>query len=213
MSVPSGAGFPAEDAASSGSIGRLSRFNGRMAAACGLALFAALTAVRLSSREPNVSASSNVPSGVQPPIAQETVPETSPGAKESAAAKESGDDDELRSRVVGRWSRQNSGTWSLAIHEDGTGTLVVVPDRIWSLVVGSKVTIRMNWKIERGVAIFDSVGGEPKTSYEIVMTMWKKHQARKIVALDERQFVYLSEDGKHESKWTRVESEATASEP
>lgn len=110
----------------------------------------------------------------------------------------------IRQRILGKWTRTLSGQWNLEIREDGSGTMTVTPDRFWALVVGSKITIEMTWDVRDGFAIFDSVRGEPATSFEIVMKMWKKHQERRILELTDDRFVYLSDDGKSQSVWTRV---------
>lgn len=115
------------------------------------------------------------------------------------------DDESLRRKLPGRWTREYSGTWNLAIHEDGTGVMVVHPNRFWALVVGPKITIRMIWKVEDGKTVFDSLSGEPASSFEAAMKFWKRHQERKVITLDGERFVYLSDDGRSHSVWTRAD--------
>lgn len=131
------------------------------------------------------------------------------GAGGTTGAKPSDglDDETLRTRIVGAWTRQYSGTWNLEIRADGTGTMVVAPDRFWSLLVGPRITIRMEWRVENGLAVFDSIGGEPKASFEAAMTFWKRHQERKVVELNDERFVYRSDDGKSNSVWNRGTTE------
>ncbi|MCC7420465.1 MAG: hypothetical protein IT428_09300 [Planctomycetaceae bacterium] len=117
------------------------------------------------------------------------------------------DDETLRIRIVGAWTRQYSGKWNLEIRSDGTGTMVVEPDRFWSLLVGPRVTIRIEWRVENGLAVCDSIDGEPKSSFEAAMTFWKRHQERRVVELNDERFVYRSDDGKSNSVWNRATAE------
>ncbi len=113
-------------------------------------------------------------------------------------------DDRIRERILGAWGRKYSGDWRMEIRPDGTGAMTVIPDRVWSYVVGARVSVEFVWRVEDGMAIFDTLRGEPETSYRVVMTMWKKHQRRKVLQLNEQTFAYLSDDGVSRSEWTRV---------
>ena len=129
------------------------------------------------------------------------------GDSKEPTATEGLDDTSIRKNIAGHWTRQYSGTWNLEIRDDATGTMTVLPDRFWSLLIGPRVTIRMEWRVENGTAVFDSIDGEPKSSFEAAMTFWKRHQERKIVELNDERFVYKSDDGKSNSVWTRAENE------
>ncbi len=109
-----------------------------------------------------------------------------------------------RRTILGKWTRDYYGQWVMSIEEDGSGTLVVEPDRIWALVIGPKITVHIDWQVQNGAAVFDTLRGEPETSFNAAMKLWKKHQNRRIVELTDEKFVYLSDDGKSNSEWTRL---------
>lgn len=114
------------------------------------------------------------------------------------------EDDRMRAAMLGTWTREYSGRWTMTIRDDGTGVMTAVPDRVWALIVGPKITIDMTWSVVDGRVIFDSIKGDPESSFKVVMKIWKAHQDRKLIEVNDEQLVYLSDDGKSHSKWTRV---------
>ncbi len=125
------------------------------------------------------------------------------------SAESDSEQDDLGSRFVGRWRQYLYGERSLTIRDDGTGTMVVVPEGVWAFVFGEKVTVELKWAVEEGFLNYEIVSGQPEEGIKVVKEMWGDHWSQEILTLTDSKFVVISDDD-NRYEWERVNSTGTS---
>lgn len=117
------------------------------------------------------------------------------------------DDERFKKLIVGSWQKYQHGNRTLTINEDGTADLIVEPDGVWKYLLGDRMQIDIEWKIEEGRAIFLMTGGTPSGKVDVARKMFGDKRDRPIVELTKDRFVLLDEEDDEEDVWTRIEDE------
>ena len=128
-----------------------------------------------------------------------------PNSEKDTQPEKKPTDDDLRKSILGNWERHSYGKRVLTVKDDGTATMVVTPDGLWSFVIGERVEIEIEWNIENGRVIFDSVRGTPESSFNTITKLFGKHRDRRIVELNDERLVLLNDED-NRSEWKRVKS-------
>jgi hypothetical protein len=123
---------------------------------------------------------------------------------------ESDQDATYREKLVGTWKQYETGVRWLTVRPDGTATMVVDPDWVAKAVIGSRLTVEIEWTVEEGRALFRSVSGKPETAFQAVCTLYGRDRNRPIVEMTEEKFVLLDESDGSRSEWTRIKKGETA---
>jgi hypothetical protein len=113
-------------------------------------------------------------------------------------------DDLHRERLVGVWKQHETGVRWLRVRPDGTGRMFIDPDWIAKAVIGSGLTMEIEWSVADGRARMKSVSGTPSAAFKAVSTLYGRDRDRPIVALTDEKFVMLDESDGSTSEWTRV---------
>lgn len=114
-------------------------------------------------------------------------------------------DDAFRKLIVGKWETERSGRRVLTVQSDGTARMEVTVEGVWSYAVGSQIVLLINWKIENERVIFETTGGEPATSVDLLISIYGRHQDQPILTLDETTFrVPDHEAGEPDHIWKRI---------
>ncbi len=116
-------------------------------------------------------------------------------------------DERFKTLVVGSWQKYQHGNRTLTINEDGTADLIVEPDGIWKYLLGDRIQIDIEWKIEEGRAIFLMTGGTPSSKVDVARKLFGDKRDRPIVELTQERFVLLDEEDDEEDVWTRIDDE------
>lgn len=127
-----------------------------------------------------------------------------------APRPENDPDDVHRASIVGVWKQNNTGIRWLRVRPDGTATMFIDPDWVAKAVIGSGLTIEIEWSVEDGHVMMRSLSGEPSTAFKAVTTLYGSDRNRKIAELSEKSFVMLDEEDGEESAWERVADEGKA---
>ena len=109
-----------------------------------------------------------------------------------------------RQLVVGTWKRHLYGNRTLTVRKNGTATMVIKPDAVWSVLFGERLQIEIAWKIKGGRLIYHSKGGKPADKVASAQQMWGDHWDEKILELTDERLSILNSDGQTQSNWTRV---------
>ena len=133
--------------------------------------------------------------------ATDTSRDRSARTKSSIAAKSQ---TEIEQAVAGEWSGFYQGQRRLIVRAGGRATMVVEPEGLATVLLASKVTFEVRWAIKGDQFEFETVGGEPLDSVDVVVKMYGKRRSHKILDLQADKIVLLDEDGVTEYVWTRV---------
>lgn len=131
-----------------------------------------------------------------------------PGNDESKPS-ETANDATDRQRLVGSWQTYRSGKRVLTVRDDGTATMVVEPEGVWTYLFGTRLTFELEWKIESGDLIYRAIGGVPADKIKLVTEMWGHQRRQTIRKLTDDRLILIDEDGDPDHDWKRVESEKT----
>ena len=121
--------------------------------------------------------------------------------KSSIAAKSQ---TEIEQAVAGEWSGFYQGRRRLIVRAGGRATMVVEPEGLATVLLAPKVTFEVRWAIKGEQFEFETVGGEPLDSVDVVVKMYGKRRSHKILDLQADKIVLLDEDGMTEYVWNRV---------
>ncbi|HSG70960.1 MAG TPA: hypothetical protein VLA12_11125 [Planctomycetaceae bacterium] len=135
------------------------------------------------------------------------VPE-GPGSSEIATSDTPIDttDDDLRKLIVGSWETDRSGRRELTVNEDGTARMdVTIENTLARMLLGERILLFLDWKIENRELTFVTTGGEPVSKVNLMMTMYGKERAQKIITLDETTLHHPDDDPEGEDHiWKRI---------
>ena len=115
-------------------------------------------------------------------------------------------DAEYRRRMLGRWTQsRDDAERELYLYADGTALQVILPKGFLATsYLGDRVELDVEWKVENGRAIFDSVGGRPADMAERVNQMFGTHRNRRIVEINDEHILLFDEKDNAPSEWKRA---------
>lgn len=153
-----------------------------------------------------ILAAGEVPEPVEAAIPREpTQPAqaTAAGPQESEANKA---DTRHRERIVGVWKQNNTGIRWLRVRPDGTATMFIDPDWVAKAIIGDSLIIEIEWTIEDGRALMNSISGRPNTAFKAVSKLFGTARDQPIIQLDDNALVLRNESEDSLSEWSRVDS-------
>ena len=134
----------------------------------------------------------------------ELIRRQAPAVADTETESPGGSDESYRRLMLGKWERQLFGERTLTVRADGTATAVFDPSEIWSLVFGNRLTLELDWKVERGYAIYQIRTGSPAMEFERAKKQFGERWNEKILELNEERLLLLDGDGVSKSLWKRV---------
>lgn len=112
--------------------------------------------------------------------------------------------DEVLARLVGKWEQTKSTSKQiLTINENGTATMEVEPQGIWSAVLGAKVTINIEWSLKNATLTLKTVGGSPQNKLDYINQLWGSEFVREIHTIEDKMFTLRNDSGHVGQKWVR----------
>ncbi len=120
---------------------------------------------------------------------------------------------EKQQAVIGEWTGFYQGQRRLTVREGGKATMVVEPEGFGAMLLAAKLTFEVQWTIKGDQIEFETVGGDPLDKVQVVVKMYGKRRAHKILDLQSEKIVLLDEDGVTEYIWNRVPAAASETEP
>ncbi|WP_417383734.1 hypothetical protein [Gimesia sp.] len=113
--------------------------------------------------------------------------------------------EELLSRLVGKWEQTKSTSRQiLTIKENGTATMLIEPQGIWSTVLGKKVTIDIEWQLNAATLTLRAVGGSPENKLDYIKQLWGSEFKREIHSIEDKMFTLRDDKGDVSQKWIRT---------
>lgn len=114
-------------------------------------------------------------------------------------------DEESRRMILGRWETYRDGRRVLDVRDDGAAVMDVQIEGLKSLVVGSKLKLYIAWTIENGVLTFETTGGDPQSSVDLLNSWYGNRREQTILVLDDKTFRVPDDDsGDADHIWTRI---------
>lgn len=114
-------------------------------------------------------------------------------------------DEEYRKLAIGTWETNRSGRRVLVVNPDGTATMDVTVEGVWSYAVGERIKLNINWKIENEHVTFETVGGEPVASVDVITSYYGKRNEQPIVELNATTFrLHDNEPSEPDHVYTRI---------
>lgn len=117
---------------------------------------------------------------------------------------------EVDKLLVGEWSGYYQGERQLTVAADGTGTMVAQPEGLAATLLAPKLTFQIKWKRKKELLEFETLGGEPVDKVNIVVKMYGRKRAHKILDVQKHQFELLDEDGVTKYLWKRSDHQPPA---
>tara|TARA_R110002111_G_scaffold100976_2_gene156414 strand:+ start:27320 stop:27919 length:600 start_codon:yes stop_codon:yes gene_type:complete len=113
--------------------------------------------------------------------------------------------DEILARLVGKWEQTKSTSRQiLTIDENGTATMVIEPQGIWTAVLGKKVTVNIEWSLNAGKLTLRTVGGSPENKLQYINQLWGSEFVREIHTIEDKMFTLRDNKGDVSQKWIRT---------
>ncbi|MEM7811766.1 MAG: hypothetical protein AAF532_09845 [Planctomycetota bacterium] len=130
------------------------------------------------------------------------VPQTDGGPAQADAEDAPSFDASL---AVGVWTRRATGVRTLTIRDDGTASLHIKFDFAASLMMGSAVTLKIDWELDGDDVVFETVGGSPQRTVNKISRQYGTKSRRPVTELTERRFVLgPASRGDRPVVWTRA---------
>lgn len=142
-----------------------------------------------------------IPARIAPKI-KSAEPENQPESNIKSAELNS---QELLARLVGKWEQTKSTSKQiLTIKENGTATMVIEPQGIWSTVLGKKVTVDIEWHLNAATLTLLAVGGSPENKLDYIKQLWGSEFVREIHSIEDKMFTLRDVEGDVSQKWIRT---------
>ncbi|WP_417390004.1 hypothetical protein [Gimesia sp.] len=111
----------------------------------------------------------------------------------------------LLARLVGKWEQTKSTSKQiLTINENGTATMVIEPQGLWSTVLGKKVTVDIEWQLNAATLTLRAVGGSPENKMDYIKQLWGSEFVREIHSIEDKMFTLRDDQGDVSQKWIRT---------
>lgn len=147
------------------------------------------------------------------PAVPDNAADTEASAQAQAQSSSEQSDDAYRQAVLGTWYVDDYyGRCILDLKEGGKGTMTVVLSSYYAYLLAPRVDAVLEWTIEDGRALFETVSGKPEAAYSIIAREKGEDRDRKIVEISQKRML-LKDDHDDDSiaTWTRAKSLAEAS--
>ena len=127
-----------------------------------------------------------------------------------AAADSESEPAPIADRLAGTYTRESYGHRTLTVRPDGTATMAVDVDPFYQWMVGEKVTVEIAWELtddgddDRPGVHFESVSGEPKSSYDAVTNLFGTERDWRIESADDAALTLHDPADEETVVWARV---------
>jgi hypothetical protein len=108
--------------------------------------------------------------------------------------------------ILGTWKQYSFGHRLLKVKDDGTATIDVKLDGFPALTIGEKFRIDIGWQIDGDELVFQTTGGEPKSSVNAVNALFGDKRVYQILEINDGQML-LQEGKEKKPPWDRVDAE------
>lgn len=129
---------------------------------------------------------------------------SAPDAK-AGGAFEGFSSEEILAKLVGKWEQTKSTSKQiLTIEENGTATMLVEPQGLWTSVLGKQITIDIEWSLENATLTLKAVGGKPANKLDYIKQLWGSEFVREINSIEDKMFTLRDDNGDVSQKWIRT---------
>lgn len=113
--------------------------------------------------------------------------------------------EEILAKLVGKWEQTKSTSKQiLTIEENGTATMLIEPQGIWTAVLGKQVTINIEWHLNAATLTLRTVGGSPENKLDYIKQLWGSEFVREINTIEDKMFTLRDAKGDVSQKWIRT---------
>ncbi|QDT42397.1 hypothetical protein Pan241w_24810 [Gimesia alba] len=113
--------------------------------------------------------------------------------------------DEILAKLVGKWEQTKSSSKQiLTIKENGTATMLIEPQGLWTAVLGKQVTIDIEWSLNAATLTLRAVGGKPENKLDYIKQLWGSEFVREINSIEDKMFTLRDDKGDVSQKWIRT---------
>ncbi len=84
--------------------------------------------------------------------------------------------------------------------------MFIDPDWVAKAIIGDSLIIEIEWTIEDGRALMNSISGRPNTAFKAVSKLFGTARDQPIIQLDDNALVLRNESEDSLSEWSRVDS-------
>lgn len=113
--------------------------------------------------------------------------------------------EEVLAQLVGKWEQTKSTSKQiLTIEENGTASMVIEPQGIWTAVLGKEVTVNIEWSLNAATLTLRTVGGSPENKLEYIKQIWGSEFVREIHSIEDKMFTLRDDKGDVSQKWIRT---------
>ncbi|GEM_PF-2019177 len=113
--------------------------------------------------------------------------------------------EEVLAQLVGKWEQTKSTSKQiLTIEENGTASMVIEPQGIWTAVLGKQVTVNIEWSLNAATLTLRTVGGSPENKLEYIKQIWGSEFVREIHSIEDKLFTLRDNKGHVSQKWIRT---------
>jgi hypothetical protein len=109
-----------------------------------------------------------------------------------------------RRLLPGVWQDEYQGKRTMALNEDGTGTMDVELTGVQASLFAARLHFDMNWSLDGDKLIKTTVGGEPAKKVNLILKMMGDTAEDKILEISDERLLLLDKDGKTEYDWKRI---------
>ena len=149
----------------------------------------------------NYLTSAPAPASARPVVESVTKSSDAPGESDPVSTA----DAKYRQLIVGRWETDRDGRRVMTVSDNGTAVMNVEVTGTWSYVLGSEITLNLNWQIEDGVLKFQTTGGKPESSINVLTNLYGSERNQPIIRLDETTLRVPDDEPEDDDHvWTRL---------
>ncbi|WP_339734985.1 hypothetical protein [uncultured Gimesia sp.] len=113
--------------------------------------------------------------------------------------------EEILTKLVGKWEQTKSSSKQiLTIDENGTATMLIEPQGLWTTVLGNQVTIDIEWSLEAATLTLRTIGGKPASKLNYIKQLWGSEFVREINSIEDKMFTLRDDKGDVSQKWIRT---------
>jgi hypothetical protein len=143
-------------------------------------------------------------SGTETTVAPTSVSEP---ASAPPAAEEIDEDQRMSAAIVGKWQTEREvGHRDLTVNDDGTAQMIVnIESTMQKLIFGARMIIDIKWHIADGFLTFEMIGGEPKSSVDMLTKIGGTSLAFEILEINENRLLVKDTEDDPDHDWKRVE--------
>lgn len=124
---------------------------------------------------------------------------------ESTGSFEGFSSEQILAKLVGKWEQTKSSSKQiLTIKENGTATMLIEPQGLWTAVLGKQVTIDIEWSLNAATLTLRAVGGKPENKLDYIRQLWGSEFVREINSIEDKMFTLRDNQGDVSQKWIRT---------